>query len=86
MDTDSRHVLAALQAAFKQVQPEAQRVLCPEDELLDIGIGSIAALEMAGQLERLYQIRLPEEQLAMLRTVADFIELIEQQRREAAQA
>lgn len=75
--------LAALQAAFDEVLPEAKRTLTREDDLLDLGIGSIAALEIAGTLQTRYEIEIPDAELFDLRTVGDFVALLER-RLEAA--
>ncbi len=69
--------LAALQAAFDEVLPEAKRTLSREDDLLDLGIGSIAALEIAGALQSRYDVEIPDTELFELRTVGDFVALIE---------
>jgi acyl carrier protein len=69
-------ILAAIQAAFDQVLPEARRPLSPSDELVDLGVGSVAALEMAGLLEDQFEVRFPEGDLYTLRTVGDFVSLV----------
>lgn len=71
--------LNALQSAFDEVLPDAQRVLRPEDDLVDLGVGSIAALEMAGVLQTRFGIVIADSDLYELRTVADFMELIRRQ-------
>jgi acyl carrier protein len=69
--------LAALQAAFDEVLPEAKRTLACEDDLIDLGIGSIAALEIAGSLQTRYELEIPDTDLFELRTVGDFVAVIE---------
>jgi acyl carrier protein len=73
-------VLEALQAAYRQVLPDASRRLSRDDELLDLGVASVAALEMAGLLEDAFDIRFPEHELGELRTVGDFAALVERLR------
>lgn len=70
--------LAALQAAFDEVLPDAKRTLTRDDDLIDLGIGSIAALEIAGALQTRYELEIPDSALFELRTVGDFVTLIEQ--------
>jgi acyl carrier protein len=77
MNPSRTDILQGLQAAFGEVLPEAKRELRVTDDLLDLGIGSIAALEMAVALEDRYGVNLPEEKLAELRTVGDFVDLVE---------
>lgn len=69
--------LAALQTAFDEVLPEAKRTLRREDDLIDLGIGSVAALEIAGALQARYEVEIPDTDLFELRTVGDFVTLIE---------
>jgi len=77
MPESSIEPLAALQAAFDEVLPEAKRTLAREDDLIDLGIGSIAALEIAGTLQSRYEIEIPDADLFELRTVGDFVALLE---------
>lgn len=77
MSLSNPEILAAIQQAFDQVLPEAKRTLQPEDELIELGVGSVAALEMAGLLEDRFEVRFPEAELYELRTVADFVALVQ---------
>lgn len=77
MSDDKVTVLEALQAAFQEVVPSANHTLAREDDLVDLGISSIAAIEMSTILGARYDIHLPEEDLAGLRTIGDFVDLIE---------
>lgn len=71
--------LAALQAAYDEVLPGAKRTLARADDLVDLGIGSIAALEIAGTLQTRYELEIPDTALFELRTVGDFVTVIEEQ-------
>ncbi len=71
--------LMGLQAAFDEVLPEAKRTLRYEDDLIDLGIGSIAALEIAGALQTRYGVHIPDSDLIELRTVGDFVAVIARQ-------
>lgn len=68
--------LTGLQAAFDEVLPEAKRTLSLKEELIDLGIGSIEALEIAAALQTRYGVHILESDLIQLRTVADFVALI----------
>lgn len=70
-------LLEAVQAAFEHVLPEADHRLKLDDELVDVGVGSIHALEMAGALEDRYGVAFPQADLVLVRTVGDFTELLE---------
>lgn len=71
--------LEGLQAAFDEVLPEAKRTLHYEDDLIDLGIGSIAALEIAAALQTRYGLHISDSDLIELRTVGDFVALIASQ-------
>jgi len=77
MSDRQAQLLEAVQAAFQHVLPEATEELKPEDELVDIGVGSIHALEMAGELEARYGVAFPQAELVLVHTVGDFIALLE---------
>lgn len=74
--------LAALQAAYDEVLPEAKRELQLSDELIELGIGSIAALEIAASLQTRLGVEIPDSDLFDLRTVADFAQLVQRKRPE----
>lgn len=76
--------LEGLQAAFDEVLPEAKRTLHHEDDLIDLGIGSIAALEIAGALQTRYGVHISDSDLLELRTVGDFVSVIARQLKASA--
>lgn len=80
MNEATQEVLRALEDAHRRVVPGAARELALEDQLLDLGVASVGALEMAGFLEEAFDIRFPEHELGQLRTVGDFVTLIQRLR------
>ena len=48
-----------------------------ESVIADLGIDSLALLELVGTLERELRIRVPDEQLVGLQTVRQLLELVE---------
>jgi acyl carrier protein len=72
--------LGALQMAYDEVLPEGKRQLQLSDELIELGIGSIAALEMAASLEVLLGVEIADSDLFDLRTVEDFVVLVQEKR------
>jgi acyl carrier protein len=50
----------------------------------DLGIDSLAMLELVGSMERALRIRVPDEQLVGLTTVKQLLELVERRMTEAA--
>jgi acyl carrier protein len=75
-----KDALAALQAAYDEVLPEAKHELQRSDELIDLGIGSIAALEIAASLQTRLGVEISDSDLFELRTVADFADLVQRKR------
>jgi acyl carrier protein len=52
--------------------------LVPEARLVeDLGLDSLDAVELAISVERKFDIEVPEEELAKLKTVADMVALVE---------
>ncbi len=48
-----------------------------ESSIADLGIDSLAMLELVGTMERELRIRVPDEQLVGLETVRQLLELVE---------
>jgi acyl carrier protein len=48
-----------------------------ESPIADLGIDSLAMLELVGTMERELRIRVPDEQLVGLQTVRQLLELVE---------
>lgn len=47
------------------------------DQIADLGIDSLAMLELVGTMERELSIQVPDEQLVGLQTVSQLLELVE---------
>jgi acyl carrier protein len=72
-----REIMAArLGLTAEQIVPEARLVE-------DLGLDSLDAVELAIAVERKFDIEVPEEELAKLKTVADMLALVENRTREA---
>jgi acyl carrier protein len=66
-----REIMAArLGLPAEQLVPEARLVE-------DLGLDSLDAVELAISVERKFDIEVPEEELAKLKTVADMVALVE---------
>ncbi len=48
-----------------------------DNNLAELGIDSLGMLELVGEMERELDVRIPDEQLVGLQTVAQLIELVE---------
>jgi acyl carrier protein len=73
-----REIMAArLGLTAEQIVPEARLVE-------DLGLDSLDAVELAIAVERKFDIEVPEEELAKLKTVADMLALVENRTREAS--
>lgn len=55
-----------------------------DSSIADLGIDSLAMLELVGTMERELSIRVPDEQLVGLQTVRQLLELVEGRLRHAA--
>jgi acyl carrier protein len=68
-------------ATFQRVATEvAEREFPPlkgETVIADLGIDSLAMLEIVGAMEREFKIQLPDDQLVGLQTVNDLVGLLE---------
>lgn len=72
-----REIMAArLGLPAEQLVPEARLVE-------DLGLDSLDAVELAISVERKFDIDVPEEELAKLKTVADMVALVESRVRQA---
>ena len=71
-----REIMAArLGLTAEQIVPEARLVE-------DLGLDSLDAVELAIAVERKFDIEVPEEELAKLKTVADMLALVESRTRD----
>jgi acyl carrier protein len=77
-------VITLLQRAARAVQGRELPELTLATRLAEIGVDSVGLLEMVGSVEDHIGLRLPDEEIARLATVADVADLIERTRRAAA--
>lgn len=69
LDDDIRHLVAEiLEREPSQIDPEARLVE-------DLGMDSMMALEIVASIERKYRVKLPEAELANVKTLQRVIEL-----------
>ena len=65
---------------FQRIATEVvERELPPlggETVISDLGIDSLAMLEIVGEMERQFQIQLPDDQLVGLQTISDLVGLL----------
>jgi acyl carrier protein len=69
-------VLVSLREALRSAAPEVKASLTMDSTLADLGIDSIAALEMAGHLENKLSIHFPDDELAQINSIRDFVVLV----------
>lgn len=69
-----------LVARFHQIAKdvtEREIPLMSENTVIsDLGIDSLAMLEIVGEMERAFKIRIPDDQLVGISTVAQLVELV----------
>lgn len=71
-------VLLNLKEALGHAAPEVKASLSMDSTLADLGIDSIVALEMAGHLENKLAIHFPDDELAQVNSIRDFVRLVRQ--------
>ena len=84
MSNPDIEVITLLQRASRTVQGRELPELTLTTRLTEIGVDSVGLLEMVGSVEDQIGLRLPDEEIARLATVADVADLIERTRRAAA--
>jgi acyl carrier protein len=84
MSNPDFEVITLLQRASRAVQGRELPELTLTTRLAEIGVDSVGLLEMVGSVEDQIGLRLPDEEIARLATVADVADLIERTRRAAA--
>jgi acyl carrier protein len=73
-------ILSLIKEALEDAAPEhAGATLKMDSTLGETGISSITALEIAGYIEEKLNIRLPDDELAPLNTIGEFVQLIRRQ-------
>jgi acyl carrier protein len=72
MSTLERQIIEAI-ARESRTNPEEIRL---DSELYGLGIDSLSALELLAELEKRYDIRIPESGLKSIHTVREIIDLI----------
>ena len=71
--TDSREVkvLQVFENALKEIFPGAQHSITSETVIADLGVDSISLMEIVGILEDELKVKLSDEEITKIRTVAD---------------
>jgi 8-amino-7-oxononanoate synthase/acyl carrier protein len=76
MEGTDQHLLSALRAAVYDVNPKELGELSVEMRISELGLDSVAMMEVIGLLEEQLSIRIPDEEIASLSTVDDLLALI----------
>lgn len=67
-------------ARFRQIATEVTERQVPEMTeamaISDLGIDSLAMLEIVGEMERAFKIRIPDDQLVGISTVGQLVDLV----------
>lgn len=71
------NVLEEIQTALTEQYGIAREIITPEATFETIGIDSLALIELMFGLEDKFQIQVPQEQGAELKTIGDVVALIE---------
>jgi len=75
---DRNDLMKLFRKIAAEIEPKDYGQVTEADVITDLGIDSLGLAELVGALEQELEIRIPEEQLAGVRTVKQLFELVEQ--------
>ena len=81
MEITEQKIIAMLKEALAYATPERKdliRVMTLDSRLSDLGVESIAALEMAGYLEDKLGVQFPDDELASIQSIRGLANLVRQ--------
>ena len=81
MEITEQKIIAMLKEALAYAKPEQKdltRVMTLDSRLSDLGVESIAALEMAGYLEDKLGVQFPDDELASIQSIRGLANLVRQ--------
>lgn len=71
------HLITMFRSIASEIAEKDLSHVGEDSPITDLGIDSLAMLELVGSMERELRIRVPDEQLVGLRTVRQLLELVE---------
>ena len=74
---DRNDLIKLFQKIAAEIEPKDYGQVTENDVITDLGIDSLGLAELVGAMEQELEIRIPEEQLAGVRTVKQLFELVE---------
>lgn len=75
MRSDEEIIQLFKQSVF-EVDQKSLGALTPETEIANLGLDSVATMEVIGALEEKLSVRFPDEELATLKSVGDLTALV----------
>jgi acyl carrier protein len=73
-------VLAVFREALRQVDGSGRLVLEPDTEISELGLDSVAVLELVAYVEQELDVRIPDEQLGAARSIGDLVRAVDKLR------
>ena len=73
-------IIAVFREALRQVDGTGRLVLDPSTEISELGLDSVALLEMVAHVEQQLAVRIPDEELGSARSIGELIHAVEKLR------
>jgi acyl carrier protein len=73
-------VLAVFREALRQVDGSGRLVLEPDTEISELGLDSVALLELVAYVEQELSVRIPDEQLGTACSIGDLVRAVDKLR------
>lgn len=71
------HLIATFQKIASEVSERELPPLKGDTVIADLGIDSLAMLEIVGAMEREFKVQIPDDQLVGLQTIDDLVSLLQ---------
>jgi acyl carrier protein len=76
MNHSDEHIIQLFKAAVYEVDNKTLGEVTPTTEIAQLGLDSVATMEVIGALEEKLAVRFPDEELATLKSVGDLTALV----------
>jgi acyl carrier protein len=74
---DEHSVLAVFQEAARQVDGSGRLAVTRETQISELGLDSVAVMELVAHVEQQLQIRIPDEQLTSASSIGHLVDVVE---------
>jgi acyl carrier protein len=73
---DEQAVLAVFQEAARQVDGSGRIVLAKDTQISELGLDSVAVMELVAQVEQQLGVRIPDEQLTSATSIGGLVDAV----------